>query len=187
MKFKDFLKGGKFVRLQSGESVTLKLACDPYNLRSRPSQFNKDKEVIEYLFEDPETGEEKVFTNGSAKVASVIAEAQEGDLIRLKKIETDGGQTKYVAKVVGATEKSSDDDDEEKPRKAPKGSGLEVDEDDEDETPKKKKRVEEDEDDEEEEEKPKKKKRDEDEDDEEDEAPKKKKKKDEVDPDDLDF
>lgn len=144
---KDMARGGKWVKMQAGDSEVFTLACDPNELESVKSRFG---DVIEVLLTDSE-GEEKIFNVKSAKVASQLSQFEEGDKIRIAKIESDDGKGRW--KISAAKKKQVDEDEEEE----------EVDE--EEETPKKKKAKDEDEeeeeeleDEEEEEEAPKKKK-----------------------------
>lgn len=158
MKFKDFMKSGKYVKMQAGESEVFTLNCDPFSLQSKEGRYG---EVIEVRLLD-ENGDEKIFNVKSAATANQFAKFEEGDDIRIKKIESDDGKGRW--KIVAAKAKDVADDDEE-------------DEEEEEKPKKKKKKVveeddEEEDDEEEEEEKPKK---------------KKSKKSEEVDVDDIDF
>lgn len=197
--FEEFLKkskkGGNFLKVDNGDSITVTLDCDPTDLESKESKFGG--EVLEVKVID-EYGMKKIWNVklSQRKIIAVLAELKEGDEIKIGKTEPAGDQEhgRWFAKLVSGTSKKKkvvEDDEEEETE----------DDEEEEEKPKKKKKKqvedEEEETDEEEEEQPKKKKKakvEDDEDDEEEETPKKKKKSkksddedDEVDVDDLEF
>lgn len=144
MKFKDFMKAGKFVKLEIGESIIVELNADPFSLKSKTNPFGK--EVVEVPVTVEETGEEKIFTVGSNKVANQLSKFEEGDIIKISKIDSDDGKGRW--KVTEAQPSESDDEDEdeeveEKPKKKKKVKEVEEDEEEEDEEeekPKKKKK-----------------------------------------------
>lgn len=144
MKFKDFMKAGKFVKLEVGDSIIVELNADPFTLESKKNPFGKD--VVEVPVTVEETGEEKIFTVGSNKVANQLSKFEEGDLIKISKLDSDDGKGRW--KVTAAKAKDDDEDEdieeeEEKPKKKKKAKEVEEDEDEEEdeeeEKPKKKK------------------------------------------------
>ena len=94
--FKEFASQGKFVRLQEiGDSIELLVKKDPNTLVPREGKY-KDlqtgelKLVLDYVFETPDTKQEKVFTNGSQSFAQQMAKLKVGDLVKIIKVEKDG-------------------------------------------------------------------------------------------------
>ena len=129
-KFGKFIKGGKFLGLKEiGDSIVVKLACDPYDLEPKESKFKAGVQVFDFVFEDPESGEQKILTNGNMRFAQEIAKYEEGDLVKICLIEAKNGQKAYAARPPkGKVKEDEDDEDEEEPRKKKKSR----DEDDED-------------------------------------------------------
>ncbi|RPI82928.1 MAG: hypothetical protein EHM34_06135 [Nitrosopumilales archaeon] len=103
--FKDFATQGKYVRLADvGDSIILIVKVDPFTLEPKPGNFKdqKTKEpklVIEYVFTDPETEQEKIFTNGSQAFAQQMAKTKVGDTVKIIKIERNGKPAYTVRKV----------------------------------------------------------------------------------------
>lgn len=151
MKFKDFMKAGKFVKLEIGDSIIVELNADPFGLESKKNPFGKD--VVEVPVTVEETGEEKIFTVGSNKVANQLSKFEAGDLIKISKLDSDDGKGRWKVTAAKASAKDEDDEEEEdeeveeKPKKKKKAKEVEEDEEEEEE------------DEEEEDEKPKKKKK----------------------------
>lgn len=103
--FKDFATQGKYIKLVDvGDSVNVKVKVDPFTLEPREGSFKdpvtkEPRLVVDYVFEDPKTGEEKIFTNGSQAFAQQMAKMKVGDLVRIVKIERNGKAT-YTVKAV---------------------------------------------------------------------------------------
>lgn len=93
--FEEFAREGKFVKLDFiGDSIDLIVKKDPFTLKPIKSKFKTDageaKIVFEYVFEDPITKEEKIWTNGSQSVARQMAKTKVGDPVRIIKVERNG-------------------------------------------------------------------------------------------------
>lgn len=166
MKFKDFMKAGKFVKMEVGDSKIFILDCDPFSLESRVNRFGQ--EAVEVRLIDPEDDSKKIFNVKSASVANQLAKFEEGDKIKISKVDSDDGKGRWKISTPG--KKSSDVEDEDEEEETPKKKSRDIEVEDED-LPGGRKKKDDDEEDE----------------DEEDEKPKKKKKKSDDEDDDLDF
>ena len=102
--FKDLAYGGKYVKLQqTGDFIDLKVKVDPFTIEPVPGKFKTDagemKYVMNYVFEYPETGNEKIWTNGSNIVASQMAKVKVGDLVRIIRLEK-AGKASYAVRIL---------------------------------------------------------------------------------------
>lgn len=126
------MKSGKYVKMQAGESEVFTLNCDPFSLQSKEGRYG---EVIEVKLLD-ENGDEKIFNVKSAATANQFAKFEEGDEIRIKKIESDDGKGRWkivAAKTKDVADDDDDEDEEEKPKKKKAKKVVDEDEDDEEE------------------------------------------------------
>lgn len=153
MKFKDFMKAGKYVKMEVGDSKIFVLDCDPFTLESKVNRFGS--ESVEVRLIDPETDEKKIFNVKSASVANQLSKFEEGDKIKISKVESDDGKGRWKISTPG--KKNADEDTEEEEEERPKKKSKDIEVEDEDLPGGRKKK--DDDEDEEEEEKPKKKKK----------------------------
>lgn len=117
VSFKEFASAGQYIKLDDiGDSVTVLVAKDPFTLKPRESQFkdvNGDPKVVfDYVFTDPVTKKEKIFSNGSQSFARAMAKLLVGDTVKIIKIEKNS-KPAYTVKKVDSTGKSIIDDDPE--------------------------------------------------------------------------
>lgn len=123
----QYANQGKFVKIKEvGDSVELIVKGDPHKLVPRPGNFKDQatglpKLVIDYTFTDPETNEEKIFTNGSQTVAGQMCKMKDGDRIKIIKIERNG-KAAYTVKRIG--EKPADLEGEEEVSEPKNEEGL---------------------------------------------------------------
>jgi hypothetical protein len=91
-------KNNKFLKLDDGESITATLKSFKPVVKD---SFGEEKEVIRYVFITAE-GQEKIFDNGSATLANLLADCL-GQTIILKR-EGVREKTRYVIKMANLEE-----------------------------------------------------------------------------------
>jgi hypothetical protein len=93
LDLKEFAdQASPFLYLEDGDSIELVYK----KFEVMPSKYDKDRQTVEYTFEDKD-GNEKIWTNGSAKVARVFAGVKEGEVVIISK-EGEERNTKYTIK-----------------------------------------------------------------------------------------
>jgi hypothetical protein len=94
-------KNNKFLKLENGESLTATLKSAKPIVKD---SFGEEKEVIRYTFVTDD-GHEKIFDNGSAALASILAE-HIGQVITIKR-EGEREKTRYIVKKPGTEDKNA--------------------------------------------------------------------------------
>ena len=87
-------ENSNYVQLEDGDSVELLYK----GFKVIPNKFDIDKETIEYSFADVED-REKLWTNGSNKVAATMAKTEPGAIVKITRAG-EGNKTQYSIKTI---------------------------------------------------------------------------------------